>query len=179
MTSLKVIDLKNKEQIIKYRNKILDNLEICKDKLNEMIIKQDSLTLFKNIKYNKTVIDPLTEKSENFIEMVNQNQTYLVSLKAAQHLLNEFPNTIFRVNLGNVSGYDIVSKDDNIIAECFAATSYRSNSKLTNELKKLEQNTSAEHKYVFFYDMEFTDTNREYYENKYPDIKIVHFTDVV
>ena len=80
--------------------------------------------------------------------------------------------------MGNVSGYDIESRDGEVVAECFAATSYQSNRKLAKDLKRLSENNNAAYKYEFFYDMEFTDKSKGYYENKYPDVKIFHFTDV-
>ena len=179
MKKIKSISIDSIDEVIKYRNKILENMEICKIMLAEMIALQDALTFFKNIKYDKVVIDPLTEEAENLIEVVNQNQTYLVSLKGVEYLIEVFPNVPFRINFGNIPGHDIESEDGSIIAECFASTSYKSNSKLLNDLKKLSKNESAKHKFTFFYDKEFSDTNREHYESKYPDIRIFHFEDVI
>ena len=166
------------EEIENYKTKIIDNLNTCTEKLKELLDLGDSLKFFKRIKYEKTVIDPFTGEPENLIEVINQCQTYLVSLMGTKCLLSQFPDTPFIVNLGNVSGYDIKSEDGTIIAECFAATSYRSNGKLAKDLKYLAENDRAVHKYEFFYDTEFTDNHKQYYENKYPDIKIVHFADV-
>lgn len=68
--------------------------------------------------------------------------------------------------------------DGTIIAECFSATSYKSNGKLVADLKCLACNTEAENKYEFFYDKDFTESHKEYYREKYPDIEIVKFKDI-
>lgn len=89
--------------------------------------------------------------------MVNQSQTYLISLKAVEYLLCKHPGVSFVVNWGNIPGYDIESADQSIVAECFAATSYRSNQKLVKDLKSLNENQRVQHKYKFFYDKEFAE----------------------
>ena len=146
--------------------------------LNGLLKNEDSLGFFKRVKFEKTVVDPLTGEPENLIEVINQCQTYLVSFMGAEQLISKFPDKEFIINLGNISGYDIESRDEEVVAECFAATSYQSNGKLAKDLKHLSENNNAAYKYEFFYDMEFTDKSKGYYENKYPDVKIVHFTDV-
>lgn len=161
-----------------YKAKIIHNLNTCTEILKKMLESEDSFDFFKKAKYEKIVIDPLTGEPQNLIEVINQCQTYLVSLMGAEYLLSKFPDIPFVVNLGNVAGYDIESEDGAIIAECFAATSYRSNGKLTKDLKRLAENNSARHKYIFFYATEFADNSKQYYENKYTDIKIVYFANV-
>lgn len=54
---------------------------------------------------------------------------------AVEYLYKIYPAQAFIVNWGNVPGYDIESADGTIIAECFAATSYKSNGKLAADLK--------------------------------------------
>ena len=95
------------EEIENYKTKIIDNLNTCTEKLKELLDLGDSLKFFKRIKYEKTVIDPFTGEPENLIEVINQCQTYLVSLMGTKCLLSQFPDTPFIVNLGNVTGYDI------------------------------------------------------------------------
>ena len=178
MTYEKSIVINTESEIEAYKIKIISNLDVCKDMLSDLLKREDSLAFFKKVKFEKTVVDPLTGAPENLIEVINQCQTYFVTLMGAEYLISKFPNTTFKIRLGNVSGYDIESVEGTIVAECFAATSYRGNKKLAEDLKRLSENDSATHKYEFFYDTEFTDKNKIYYENKYPDIKIVHFTDV-
>ena len=161
-----------------YHKKVMDNLSLCTMYLRNVLKEESELYFFKKAKYEKMVIDPLTGEPENLIEVINQSQTYLVTFMGASHLMKLFPNTSFTLKCGNVSDYDIYSKDRKIIAECFAATSYRSNKKLTEDLKRLSNNQTATHKYLFFYDKEFTENNQKYYTKKYPDITIIHFSDV-
>lgn len=106
-------------------------------------------------------------------KIFNQSQTYFVTLAATEYLLSHYPEKSFLLNWGNVSGYDIESTDGEIIAECFAATSYRSNGKLTADLKRLFGDRTAARKYEFFYACDFSDTSKKYYENKYVGVCIV------
>lgn len=178
MEQRKTIIIHEIGEIEKYKTRIHNNLHKCTKILKDLLESEDAISFFKRAKYEKTVIDPLTEEPENLIEVINQCQTYLVSLMGAEYLISKFSDTSLVINFGNVSGYDIESEDGMIIAECFAATSYRSNGKLAKDLKRLAENDRAVHKYEFFYDTEFADNHKQYYENKYPDIKVIHFTDV-
>lgn len=178
MVQNKKIVINSKEQCEQYKIRIRNNLQKCAEMIKELIEKEDASSFFEKSKYEKIVIDPLTEEPENLIEVINQCQTYLVSLAGAEYLVSKFSGTSFTINLGNVSGYDIESEDGSIIAECFAATSYKSNGKLVKDLKRLSENQNVAYKYEFFYDREFTDVHKPYYETKYPGIKIVHFMDL-
>ena len=77
-----------------------------------------------------------------------------------------------------MAGYDIESQDGTIIAECFAATSYKSNGKLTADLKRLNENKTALVKYEFFYDKEFKDEQKPFYNEKYPTVTIIKFSKI-
>lgn len=170
----KKIVINSKEQCEQYKIRIHNNLQKCAEMVKELLVNKEASSFFEKAKYEKIVIDPLTEEPENLIEVINQCQTYLVSLAGAEYLVSKFPGSTFTINLGNVSGYDIESEDGSIIAECFAATSYKSNSKLVKDLKRLTEEKNAIYKYEFFYDREFTDNHKPYYESKYPDVEIVH-----
>ena len=148
------------------------------EKMRAMLDSEDTLSLFAKLKYEKVGVEPLTGEAENLIEVINQAQTYLVSLMAVEYLFTQYPEHSFVVNWGNIPGYDIESIDGAIIAEVFAATSYRSNGKLAADLKRLASNTRAEKKYEFFHDKEFQETHQAYYKEKYPDIEIVKFEKV-
>jgi predicted DNA-binding protein YlxM (UPF0122 family) len=178
MEQRKTIIIREIGEVEQYKSRIHKNLRKCAEMLKELLATEDALSFFEKAKYEKIVIDPLTEEPENLIEVINQCQTYLASFLGVEYLSSMFLNTSFRINLGNVSGYDIESEDGTVIAECFAATSYRSNGKLTKDLKRLSENKTAIFKYEFFYDTEFTDKSKIFYKNKYPDIEIVHFSDV-
>lgn len=176
MEQNKTIVIHELEEVKQYKTRIHNNLYKCAENLKVLLATEAAFSFFKKAKYEKIVIDPLTEKPENLIEVINQCQTYLVSFLGVEYLISKFPNKSFKINLGNVSGYDIESEDGSIIAECFAATSYRSNGKLNKDLKRLSGNKRAAHKYEFFYDTEFANSHSDYYEKKYQNIKIVHFT---
>ena len=130
------------------------------------------------MKFEKIAFDPISGKEENIIEVINQLQTYMISIMAVEYLLEEYTDKSFAINWGNIPGYDIESSDGEIIAECFAATSYRSNGKLIADLKRLKNDTSAKYKYEFFIDKEFTDKQMEYYEKKFESIKIIKFCQI-
>ena len=174
----KSVLIRNKEDLKHYREQIKMNLNLGFKNLVRLIETDDVLNVFQKMKFAKIVIEPLTGEPENLLEVVNQCHTYLVSIMGMEYLLEIFPDTSFTINFGNVFGYDIESEDGRIIAECFAATSYRSNGKLAADLKRLAENENAKYKYEFFYDKEFTEKNKTYYQDKYPDIMIVKFQEI-
>lgn len=178
MEQNKTIVIHELEEVKQYKTRIHHNLCKCTEKLKELLTLEEALSFFEKAKYEKIVIAPLTEEPENLIEVINQCQTYLVSFLGVEYLISKYPNTSFKINLGNASGHDIESEDGSIIAECFAATSYRSNRKLTKDLKRLSENKNTVHKYEFFYDTEFMDNHREYYESKFKGIHIIKFNNV-
>lgn len=165
----------NREELENYRRVIAENIEKNVANLKRLLNECNPLEAFGKMKFNKIAVEPISGKAENLIEVINQLQTYLIAIMLVEFLLERYPEKSFNINWGNVSGYDIESMDGEIIAECFAATSFRSNGKLTADLKRLCQNETASSKYEFFYDKEFSDTQREYYENKFEGIKIIKF----
>ena len=169
------IIVSNAYELANYRNIITNNIEKSVLVLKKILESESPLDAFGRMKFDKIAIEPISGKEENIIEVTNQLQTYMVSIMTTEYLLAEFPDQSFTINLGNIPGYDIESSDGEIIAECFAATSYRSNGKLSADLKRLHNNTSAKRKYEFFYDKEFTDNQKEYYEHKFDDIRIIKF----
>ena len=174
----KQIVVHNIEELDKYKNTILDNLNNSVNMLQQVLNNNDALDAFKIFKFEKMAKEPLSGNQENLIEVINQAHTYLISIMAVEYLYKLYPTQVFIINWGNIPGYDIESLDGAIIAECFAATSYKSNGKLTADLKRLSGNTEAEHKYEFFYDKDFTEKHAEYYKEQYSDIKIVKFKDI-
>ncbi len=159
-----------------FRSTIADNIEKNVACLRKLLDESNPSDVFSQMKFNKIAVEPISGKEENIIEVINQLQTYLISIMAAEYLLEKYPCKAFTINWGNVSGYDIESIDGEIIAECFAATSYRSNGKLNADLKRLHQNETASIKYEFFYDKDFSNNQKEYYEKKYSGIEIIKFS---
>lgn len=174
----KQIIVHNTDELDKYKNIILDNLNSSANMLQQVLNNNDALDAFKIFKFEKMAAEPLSGNPENLIEVINQSHTYLVSIMAVEYLYKFHPAQTFIINWGNIPGYDIESVDGTIIAECFAATSYKSNGKLTADLRRLAANTEAEYKYEFFYDKDFTENHKEYYKEKYSDIEIVKFQDI-
>lgn len=169
--------VKDKAELNNLRKEVMRSLDQSVSMIGALMNSMDSLSFFKKIKFEKTVTDPLTGEAENFAEMIDQCQTYLVTIMGAEYLLDKFPDTEFTIHLGNVSGYDIISKDESIIAECFASTNYKNNNKLYNDLKGLAENKTAVHKYEFFTDFKATSKVISNAKEKYPDIEIIKFED--
>lgn len=171
----KPLQVNNINELSTYREQIAKNLHQSVTSLAELIQRENTISIFEKLKFDKVATEPLSGDPENLIEVINQSHTYLVSLLAVEYLLAQHPGTTFMINWGNIPGYDIESTDGAIIGECFAATSYKSNGKLTADLKRLDSCKSAKYKYEFFYDREFTDNHKNYYKEKYPDIEIIKF----
>lgn len=174
----KQIVVHNTDELNNYKNTILNNLNNSVNMLRQVLNNNDALDVFKIFKFEKMTSEPLSGNPENLIEVINQAHTYLISIMAVEYLYKLHPAQAFIINWGNIPGYDIESVDGTIIAECFAATSYKSNGKLSADLKRLANNTEAEYKYEFFYDKDFTENHKEFYKEKYPDIEIVKFKDI-
>lgn len=160
-----------------YKDKIKCNLDKSVVQLQEILKSNNPLEVFQILKFEKCSTEPLSGNAENLIEVINQSMTYIVSIMAVEQLFKIHPDSCFIVNWGNISGYDIESEDGTIICECFAATSYRSNGKLSVDLKRLDKG-SANCKYEFFYDKEFTEQHKNYYQEKYPEIQIIKFEEL-
>ncbi len=158
------------EQIESYRNKIID---VTNTKLKGLQQEHEGIELLRNIKFSQSGYDPLFDEPLNFIEMTNQVFTYLVCLKAVDLLLLKHPQHSYFVNFGTESGYDVVSEDESIICECFAATSPDSNSKLEKDTKKVSENKAAEHKYIVFYSSTPKPIHVENIKKKYRDVEIM------
>lgn len=120
MQRSKSIEIRETNEIRQYKAKIIHNLNTCTEMLKKLMESGDSLDFFKRTKYEKTVIDPLTGEPENLIEVINQCQTYLVSLMGTEYLISKFPDLPFVINLGNVAGYDIESQDDASVSCMYA-----------------------------------------------------------
>ena len=162
-------------ELEEYRKTIHSNLTKSLQKLKTVFESNDPVEAFDACKYDKIVFDPLTGQNENLIEMLNQHQTYLVTLKAVEYLLNKYPEKSFLARFGNIAGYDVESTDGEVIAECFAAVNFRNNQKLDKDLEKLDSVNRNVSCYEFFYDKVFEHKDYALYETKFPGIQIVKF----
>ena len=174
----KEILVSNKSELAEYTKAIHNNLQKSLENIKSVLDINDCTNVFERFKYDKTAIDPLTGNPENLIEVINQYQTYLVTIKALDYLFERYPDKSFVARFGNIAGNDIESTDGKIVAECFAQVSYKNNKKLEKDLVKLNSAASNSVCYEFFYDKEFSDSHKMYYQKKYPDVKIVKFYDI-
>ena len=113
----------------------------------------DGLAVLRALKFEPFGRHPLEPRDLNLIEQINQTWTYLVSLRALTFLFERHPEAVgFKLSLGTRSGTDIMSLAPYAVAaETFAATSPRSNRKLTQDVQKLVRDCpEARARYVFF-----------------------------
>ena len=80
----KEILVSNKLELEKYEQIIHANLQRSLKSIKCHLDDKDCASVFECFKYDKTAVDPLTGNPENLIEMLNQYQTYLVTLKALE-----------------------------------------------------------------------------------------------
>ena len=86
----KQILISDKLELTIYKQTIYDNLQKSLESIKSVLDNDDSTFVFESFKYDKIAIDPLTGNLENLIEMVNQYQTYLVTLKALEFLFEKY-----------------------------------------------------------------------------------------
>ena len=171
----KEILVSNKLELERYKQIIHANLQKSFESIKCHLDDKDCAFVFECFKYDKTAVDPLTGNPENLIEMLNQYQTYLVTLKALEYLFEKHSSKSFVARFGNIAGYDIESTDGEIVAECFAQVNFKNNKKLDKDLEKLNSVTGDAIRYEFFYDKVFNDDNYKAYKNKYLEINIIKF----
>ena len=85
------------EQVRTLRKQIIN---MTNESVEQLVKGSKGIELLGEIKFKKSGVDPLTKQATNFIEQINQTFTYLVSLKALEYLLNNYPDRIFKVNFG-------------------------------------------------------------------------------
>ena len=90
----KQILISDKLELTRYKQTIYDNIQKSLESIKS-VLDNDATCVFESFKYDKIAIDPLTGGSENLIEMVNQYQTYLVTLKALEFLFEKYSNKSF------------------------------------------------------------------------------------
>jgi hypothetical protein len=146
----KIIEKVNKEEALKKIEKIKNSIEeIINNLKNE---RSKPLELFYKLKFNKLYVDSIKDKNENFIEILNQYFTYLVSYKAVLWLINQKYGDFFDLSLGNIIGIDIIGKEKKIIAEVFASVNPNNNQKIQKEIERLSKKEYEEYtKFIFYH----------------------------
>lgn len=65
-----------------------------------MLNNNDALDTFMIFKFGKMVLEPLSGKPENLIEVINQVHTYLISIMAIEYLYKFHPSQELIINCG-------------------------------------------------------------------------------
>ena len=160
----------DKDQIQLLKKKIINS---SNDSVKALLNSCQGIDFIKQVKFSQCGFDPLFDEPLNFIEQVNQTCTYLVCLSALDILFDYYPSHNFYINFGTQSGYDIVSENEEIICECFAATSPDSNGKLEKDTKKVFNDSKSIKKYVIYYASSPKPVHEENIKRKYPTVQIV------
>lgn len=109
----------------------------------------DALSIMAELKFRQVGHDPMdSSRRLNLIEQLNQTFTYLVAFKAAEFLFaRHLEVSALDLNLGNASGWDIESVENELlVAEVFAAVKPANNQKLRKDIDKVR---SAPHRYRY------------------------------
>ena len=159
----------SKDKIIELRSEIYENARETYNRMKQVMSNDSFFELFADIKFNKFGYDPIKGTPLNFIEQLNQMFSDLVVLYGVEELLSKYPDKTFEVNFGAKAGFDIQSSDETVVAECFAATSVDSNSKLRKDANKLMKLSANVEKYILFYSHNDDEKLRRKYE-VYPEI---------
>ncbi|MBU3174891.1 hypothetical protein KPL47_00755 [Clostridium estertheticum] len=160
----------NIEQVNELKERILNGTNTS---VENILSEEQGIKLLGKMKFEQSGYDVLLNKKTNFIEQINQTFTYLVCLAATEKLLLLYPEQAFIVNFGVMPGHDVISEDESIICECFAATTPNSNGKLEKDVKKVYENKNAIKKYVIFYAATSKSVHVENIRKKYEGIEIV------
>lgn len=171
LTMKREIFITNKSEIEEYKKLLISSAECTKIKLQNLLNQHDGSSVLYNMKFANCGRDPFEDRDLNIIEQLNQQFTYFTSINAVEYLLEHYPEYApFKMNLGTMSGYDIVSFDNNLIAEVFSATTPSNNRKIQSDVKRLSD-SKAEVK-ISFYHSPIRFNGEEKLMEKYPSVKI-------
>lgn len=165
------------EEVEKIREVIRYNADVVFEQLKAKSENIEAVSFLKYIKFERVGLDPVEGTELNFIEQLNQTFSDLVVLEGVRHLLLEYPEKEWKLNLGSASGFDIESVDGEVVAECFAATVSTSNRKLDKDCLKLMDKATGQKKYICFYTHYDSDEKIQRIFNKYPEITFIRVTD--
>lgn len=165
--------LSDKNQARKLIEIIESNIKKTKDLIVAILAENEAKDALANLKFDKTSFDPLSGEPINFIEMLNQAYSDLVVLKAVEDLMSRYEDKAFELNMGVLSGFDIVSTDKKVVAECFATVTAFNNQKIKKDSKKLMQLNDDVKRYIYFYSREDSQDRIVAFTKKYGSIKYI------
>jgi len=143
--------LSDKAEAKKRIETVETNIEKTRNQITRILEACDAKEALANLKFNKTALDPLTGEPTNFIEMLNQAYSDLVVLKAVEDLMSRYEGKAFELHMGALTGFDIVSTDKKVVAECFATVTAFNNQKIKKDSEKLMQLSDDVDRYIYFY----------------------------
>lgn len=164
------IIVENKDQVKELYSKVKENAEKSCKNIKKILEERASLEVFHALRFQRVGYEPIEGYELNFVEQINQHFSDLVAIRAMEYLMELYGNSSFCLNLGNKSGFDIESKDENVVAECFAATNIKNNRKIYQDACKLLEKAINKKKYIIFYSEANTENELERVYQKYPEI---------
>ena len=88
------------DELEKHKTTILSNLAKSVWDIRAIIESENAQEVFRQFKFEKIATEPLSGKPENLVEVINQSQTYLVTLAATEYLLCLYPEKAFICGAG-------------------------------------------------------------------------------
>lgn len=165
--------ISEKTEARKLIEKVEANIENSSNQIKRILAECDAKEALANLKFDKTALDPLTGEPINFIEMLNQAYSDLVVLKAVEDLMNRYDGKAFELHMGALTGFDIVSTDEKVVAECFATVTAFNNQKIKKDSKKLMQLGDDMDRYIYFYSRKDSRDKISAFTEKYEGIHYV------
>ena len=105
--------------------------------------------------------------------MLNQAYSDIVVLNAVEDLMSRYEGKAFELNMGALTGFDIVSTDKKVVAECFATITAFNNQKIKKDSEKLMQLDDDVERYIYFYSREDSQDRIASFIEKYGCIKYI------
>lgn len=157
--------LRSVDDAYKLLSDISHNLDEVKHLTTSFGDSKTSLDWLYGLKFTKFARDPLFGNIENFIELVNQTFTYIVTIRSCIELFQIYSDTdmILTINLGNTPGADIYSNEFQsgdttvqVFAETFASVTKSNNNKLRDDIERVKQHKQGSEnvdveRYVFYH----------------------------
>lgn len=164
------ITVHNREDIRRLQEEVRKQAKRTRNELGKL--NPEGMEALYAIKFGDLGYHPSCDERWDFIEQLNQSFTIMVSLAAAEKLLDWFPCCDeLRLNLGPTSGRDIESVPPNVVeAEVFAAKHPRNANKLSRDIRKLRTSNAA-NQYVFFFAPSHQAGQQPELEQRYPNTK--------